>query len=987
MTSRVNWSLHSMTDQDTQRSGPPHKADLPDNSGQLSDRLDHLQIQQVVQQFPFFGLISLVAIVAVAILYASEMESRPAAYHAWIAGSVSLVILVMYGMRLLGSQADRLAPAWLPRMIPLGAGLMGGIWGVAAVLYVTAMPDIEKNFSEFYRPTLFAVLICWQAINALSTYITRFKSFLLFVTLAFVPGLLYLAITPSLINNSMAGVGSLFYCFIVLSGRRLSEISFRSQWLQLRNEDLIRFLENSKNTVESVNRQLASEIEERRSAEAQLQEINLNLEQKVRERTLALSDINRALRSSQERLTLAIDASGIGLWDWNLVTNEIYHSNFEQLLGYSRLELKAFMGQMHKIIHPEDYAQVRRALVHHLRKRRPLYEAAYRIRHRLGHWIWVEDSGRVVAWNEKGMPIRLIGTRRDITPERETEEKLRLSASVFEHAAEGIYILDGDMRYLSVNPRFSQITGYSDDELHGRHIFEEALTQPGKQMHYPTILQGLNRDGEWQGEITEYRKSGQPFPEWLHISAVHNGHTEVTHYVGIISDLSQRKEAEEKLRYLSNYDRLTGLANRNLFRDRLHAAILRARDQSKGLAVLYIDMDRFRTINDSLGHELGDELLKKVGERLINAAVSADTLARIGSDEFTVILDQQVSRGNLEAYCEKIIDELRRPFRIGEHELLLGVSIGVSLFPEHGRELQVLINHADLALQQAKRMGGNTMRFFSSDVHVVSVEQVNLESALRKAIFRDEFVVYYQPKVCLKSGLIVGMEALVRWMHPSMGLLGPGQFIPLAEEAGLISAIGEIVLDKACRQTRAWQEQGFGHISTSVNVVAQQLNRGNLLEILDRVLVNTGLDPELLELEITESSLMEDRDEIQHILEEVRMRGIQIALDDFGTGYSSLSYLKRFPIDILKIDQSFIFEIGHNENDEAIVRAIFAMAQSLGLKVVAEGVETQQHMDFLREQDCDLVQGFFISRPVPADDITVLLERQRQSLPHSASAG
>ena len=976
-----------MTDQDTHRSGPPLRADLPDISAQLSDRLNHLQIQQVVQQFPFFGLISLVAIVAVAILYASEMESRPAAYHAWIAGSVLLVVLVIYGMRLLGSQPDRLPAAWMPRIIPLGAGLMGSIWGVAAVLYVTAMPDIEKNFSEFYRPTLFAVLICWQAINALSTYITRFKSFLLFVTLAFVPGLLYLAITPSPVNHSMAGVGSLFFCFIVLSGRRLSEISFRSQWLQLRNEDLIRFLENSKSTVESVNRQLASEIEERRSAEAQLQEINLNLEQKVRERTLALSDINRALRSSQERLTLAIDASGIGLWDWNLVTNEIYHSNFEQLLGYSRLELKAFMGQMHKIIHPEDYAQVRRALVHHLRKRRPLYEAAYRIRHRLGHWIWVEDSGRVVAWNEKGMPIRLIGTRRDITPERETEEKLRLSASVFEHAAEGIYILDGDMRYLSVNPRFSQITGYSDDELHGRHIFEEALAQPGKQMHYPTILQGLNRDGEWQGEITEYRKSGQPFPEWLHISAVHNGHTEVTHYVGIISDLSQRKEAEEKLRYLANYDRLTGLANRNLFRDRLHAAILRARDQNKSLAVLYIDMDRFRTINDSLGHELGDELLKKIGERLINAAVSADTLARIGSDEFTVILDQQVSRSNLEAYCEKIIDELRRPFRIGEHELLLGVSIGVSLFPEHGRELQVLINHADLALQQAKRMGGNTMRFFSSDVHVVSVEQVNLESALRKAIFRDEFVVYYQPKVCLKSGLIVGMEALVRWMHPSMGLLGPGQFIPLAEEAGLISAIGEIVLDKACRQTRAWQEQGFGHISTSVNVVAQQLNRGNLLEILDRVLVNTGLDPDLLELEITESSLMEDRDEIQHILEEVRMRGIQIALDDFGTGYSSLSYLKRFPIDILKIDQSFIFEIGHNENDEAIVRAIFAMAQSLGLKVVAEGVETQQHMDFLRAQDCDLVQGFFISRPVPADDVTVLLEKQRQSLPLSASAG
>jgi len=974
-----------MTRPDSQRPDESPGESVPAASAGV--RLDGLQTQQVLQQFPFLSLVTVVAVIAVASLFNSDAGAQQPLLTLWIGGSLLTVLLTGLGMRRLGNHPESLPPLLQRQLVPLSAAAIGGIWATASLLFISSLRPGDQTFAELYRPILFAVLICWQAITALSTYLTRFRSFLLFITIAFIPGLVYLALTPSPVNTSMAGIGTLFYCFLVLAGRRLGEMIFRSQWLQLRNEALIRFLESSKNTVEYVNRQLASEIQERRHAEAQLQEINLNLEQKVRERTLALSDINRALRSSQERLTLAIDASGIGLWDWNLISNEIYHSNFEQLLGYSRLELKAFIGQMHKIIHPDDYPSVRRALLHHLRKRRPLYEASYRIRHRLGHWIWVEDSGRVVAWNEKGRPIRLIGTRRDITPERETEEKLRLSASVFEHAAEGIYILDHEMRYLSVNPRFSQITGYSDEELHGRHIFDEAMTQPGKQQHYPIIMQGLLRDGEWQGEITEYRKSGQPFPEWLHISAVHNGHADLTHYVGIISDLSQRKEAEEKLRYLANYDRLTGLANRNLFRDRLHAAILRAREQNTGVAVLYIDMDRFRTINDSLGHELGDELLKKIGERLINAAVSADTLARIGSDEFTVIVDQQVNRGNLESYCERIIEELRRPFRIGEHELLLGVSIGVSLFPEHGRELQVLINHADLALQQAKRMGGNCMRFFSDDVHVVSVDQVSLESALRKAIFRDEFLVFYQPKVCLKTNRIVGVEALVRWMHPSMGLLGPGQFIPLAEEAGLISAIGEIVLDKACRQTRLWQEQGLGPVTTSVNVVAQQLHRGNLLEILDRVLVNTSLEPSLLELEITESSLMEDRDQVQHILEEVRMRGIQIALDDFGTGYSSLSYLKRFPIDILKIDQSFIFEIGNNENDEAIVRAIFAMAQSLGLKVVAEGVETQQHMDFLRAESCDLVQGFFISRPVPAEEITLMLDRQRTADGLTRSAG
>ncbi len=965
-----------MTDQASTSAMSPASSDPRGMSHQLGQRMEALQLRQIIEQYPFFSLISVISIIAVSLLYLYDPAVNPLLVRLWIVYSLACAVtstLLLFHMKdfvlsRLGIREDRL--------ITLTALGMGSIWGSAGLLFVPTLLNAESAFGEFYRPTLLGVLICWQAIAALISYITRFSCFLAFTVTALLPALVYLGMAPSPVNTNMAGIGGLYFCFMILAGKRLSEIRFQNLWLQLRNEDLIRFLEDSKSSMESVNHKLGQEIQERKNAEIQLQEINLHLEQKVRERTLALSDINRALRNSQERLTLAIDASGIGLWDWNLVTNEIYHSNFEQLLGYSRLELKSFMGHMEKIIHPEDFPTVRRALLQHLRKKRPSYEASYRIQHRLGHWVWVEDSGRVVAWNEKGQPIRLIGTRRDITPERETEEKLRLSASVFEHAAEGIYILDGDLRYLSVNPRFVQITGFRDEELHGKHIFDESLGLHNKHMNYHNILQTLASTDEWQGEITEYRKNGQAFPEWLHISAVRDGQQQITHYVGIISDLSQRKEAEEKLRYLANYDRLTGLANRNLFRDRLHAAVLRAREQDRPLALLYIDLDRFRTINDSLGHELGDELLRKVGERLSNAAIAADTLARIGSDEFTLIVDQNVTRQGLESIGDRIIEDLRRPFRIGEHELLLGVSIGVSLFPEHGRELQILMNHADLALQQAKRMGGNTLRFFSSDVRIVSVDQVNLESALRKAIFRDEFVVYYQPKLCLKQNKIVGTEALVRWLHPTMGLLGPGQFIPLAEEAGLISAIGEIVLDKACRQAKTWQDMGLGNIRTSVNVVAQQLHRGNLLEILDRVLLNTGLDAELLELEITESSLMEDRDQVQRILEEVRGRGVLIALDDFGTGYSSLSYLKRFPIDILKIDQSFIYEIGHNENDEAIVRAIFAMARTLGLKVVAEGVENQQHLDFLAAQDCDLVQGFFISRPIPADELTQLLQKQ-----------
>ena len=960
------------------------KTEMP--SSLIEQRLMQLQSSQMIGQFQFFSFISLVSIITVSFLYWDEKSSLFLSTKTWSILALLGVALSIATISHLKHNFREFAPDTIEKCLNCTALIMGSIWGVAAVVFSPSFPINGTPIADFYRPALFACLVSWQAIAALTSYSSRFETFIYFAVAAILPGLLLLTAYPSVVNSALTGVGGLFFFFVLLAGRRLSDLSYQSLWLQLRNEDLIHFLESSKNTVEAVNQKLALEIQERRHTETQLQEINSNLEQKVRERTLALSDINRALRNSQERLTLAIDASGIGLWDWNMSNNEIFNSNFEQLLGYSKLEMKALMGKMKQIIHPDDYATVKHALLQHLRKKKPNYEVAYRILHRAGHWVWVEDNGRVVAWDAKGLPLRLIGTRRDITPEREVEEKLRLSASVFEYAAEGIYILDADFCFLSVNPRFSQMTGFSNEDLEGKHLFNigNHPSQP-KEPLYTATLEQLKQTGDWQGELLEYRKNGDVFPQWLHITAIRNHDNQIGHYVGIVSDLTQRKEAEEKLKYLANYDRLTGLANRTLFYDRLHSAIVTARDKNEGFAVLHIDLDRFRPLNDSFGHELGDALLKKVAERISQTASDANTVARLGSDEFALLLDKNYQRNAVENYCDKIIEQLRRPFKIGEHELLLGASIGVSLFPEHGRELQILINHADLALQQAKRMGGNSTRFFSEDVKSISIEQVNLESALRKAIFKDEFVVFYQPKVCLKTNRIISTEALVRWQHPTMGLVSPALFIPLAEEAGLISAIGEIVLYKACQQTAQWHKQGFGHISTSVNVVAQQLQRGNLLEIVDRILVNSGLDPTALELELTESSFMDEKDGVCQLLEDLRSRGIKIALDDFGTGYSSLSYLRDFPIDVLKIDQSFVFRIGQAEKDDAIVRAIFAMGHSLGMKIVAEGVETETHLNFLKEQGCDVVQGYLISRPIPADKLTLMLQQEaREGLKYLA---
>lgn len=948
-------------------------------SSYIQHRLARLQAQNMINQFQFFSFIAIVSVITISALYWKEENTRFLNTQYWLIFSLFIIGGCIGLIQSLKNNFKEISNTRIEKTINCSAALMGSVWGLAAVVFSPSLPDGSSNLVDFYRPALLACLVSWQAIAALTAYSSRFETFIYFSLAAIMPGLFLLMSYPSVVNSALMGVSGLFFFFVLLAGRRLSDLSYQSLWLQLRNEDLIHFLENSKTSAESVNQQLAQEIQDRRQTESQLQEINLNLEQKVRERTLALSDINRALRNSQERLTLAIDASGIGLWDWNMTTNEIFHSNFEQLLGYSKLEMKNLMGHMQQIIHPEDYPSVRHALIQHLRKKRLNYEVAYRIRHRSGYWIWVEDNGRVVAWDEKGKPLRLIGTRRDISPEREIEAKLRLSASVFEHAAEGIYILDEQFCFLSVNPRFSQMLGFSVEELEGKHIIDYVVETSGhRQATYLNILAQLKTTGDWQGELTDYHKNNTAVPLWLHITAVINHDEHIVHYVGIVSDLSQRKEAEEKLKYLANYDRLTGLANRNLFHDRLHTAISKARETSTGVAIIHIDLDRFRTLNDSLGHEVGDNLLKKVAERITHTMSDANTVARLGSDEFALILDQTTDHQTIETICEKIIDQLRKPFKINEHELMLGASIGISIFPEHGRELQILINNADLALQQAKRMGGNSMRFFSSDVKAISIEQVNLESALRKAIFRDEFVVFYQPKLCLKSNRIIGTEALVRWQHPTLGLLGPGQFIPLAEEAGLISAIGEIVLDKACRQTHAWHHLGFP-ISTSVNVVAQQLQRGNLVDIVDRVLLNTELDPLTLELELTESSFMEDKDIVRTTLENLRYRGIKIALDDFGTGYSSLSYLRDFPIDVLKIDQSFVFRIGQTEKDDAIVKAIFAMGHSLGMDIVAEGVETVENLDFLKAQGCDMVQGYLISRPIPAEQLTAMLTQESLS--------
>ena len=638
--------------------------------------------------------------------------------------------------------------------------------------------------------------------------------------------------------------------------------------------------------------------------------------------------------------------------------------------------VNAMLTDLKPRLHPDDVPVLHAVLVEHLKGHTDGYAVEYRMRHAAGHWIWVEDRGRAVERDAQGRVLRMLGTRRDITARKTREEEQRLAATVFEAASEGIVILDPDSRILAVNRAFTTVTGYGREELLGQGV-GSLIHGSDARRQYRLISLELERSGSWEGELMETRKNGELYPQWLQLSMIRDAQGRVSHTVGFFVDLTARREAEERLRYLSNYDDLTGLANRTLFKERLHQAGQRARQSGRSLALLHIDLDRFKILNDSLGHELADQLLRQMSRRLAQTIPEAETLARLSGDEFAVLLDSYGSLSSLARLASRVLSKLRLPIMVGDQELVVSASIGISLLPDNAREISTLLSQANMAVQHAKHLGGNTFQFYTDNLQACTLERLQLENQLRKGIEEGQLEVFYQPKLCLADDSLHAAEALVRWRHPELGLVPPGDFIGLAEETGLINPLGEFVLRQACQQARSWQLEGLAEVRVSVNISAQQLRQGSLVSLVRQVLDETGLPARLLELELTESLLLENVESVISTFQQLRSLGILLAIDDFGTGYSSLSYLKRFPVHYVKIDQTFIRDISTNSEDAAITRAIIAMAHGLELKVVAEGVETQAQMDFLKAQHCDELQGYLISEPVPAAAFSQLLREQK----------
>ena len=567
----------------------------------------------------------------------------------------------------------------------------------------------------------------------------------------------------------------------------------------------------------------------------------------------------------------------------------------------------------------------------------------------------------------------MAGTARDITANRSAERERRVSSDVLRSMAEAVAVFDRDFVFVSINPAFARMTGYGDAEVIGR-----STSVLDSHQHDPEFYHGmrveLERNGLWAGQIWQQRKDGTELLCWLQASSVQDAGGERGHYVAVLSDITDQKRAEQELRYLANYDTLTSLPNRTLLSERLSRAIVRARRNGSRIAVLFLDLDRFKDINDSLGHAAGDRILRAAAARLQQTVGDEHTVARLGGDEFTVILENIDTAEQADQVARELIIAFDQPLDFdGRHDVSISPSIGISLYPDHAHAPTDLLKHADTAMYQAKAAGRRTFMRYTEAMDVEIRSRATLSAALRKVLDRNELTLVFQPRLSLPEQRITGVEALLRWHSAEYGDIPPSQFIRLAEESGLILEIGEWALREACVVLRGWRQQGLVNLNMSVNVSALQLLRGNLPEVLARVLEETDTPAECLELELTETVIMANAEQTSNTLQAFRELGVRLAIDDFGTGYSSLAYLKRLPITTLKIDKAFIDDLAGDPDDAAITTTIIAMAHSLGLTVVAEGVETEAQMQFLRHHHCDEIQGYLLARPMDTEKCLAFL--------------
>jgi diguanylate cyclase (GGDEF)-like protein/PAS domain S-box-containing protein len=696
---------------------------------------------------------------------------------------------------------------------------------------------------------------------------------------------------------------------------------------------------------------------------------------------LARHKVELKVERSEERLRLAVDAAALGVWEWSatadgqLTDGYQLSPDMEKLMGSSsQIASEGREGFLQRI-HPADRPAVVDAL-----QTQSIVMAAVRMQFEGQREGSVQLHARVYpAEGDGAQGQRIIGVIRDITEQRAFEDQLRQASVVFESTAEGILITDAERHIISVNPAFTALTGYRADEVLGRD----------PDSFLPTRREGDHFDPEpnmlgnayWQGELACRRANGEVFPSWQHVCVVRNGVGKVTHYVITFSDISSIRKAEAQINHMAYHDALTGLGNRHRLDELLDMELPRHEAEGLRLAIIFMDLDGFKTINDTLGHSAGDQLLQVVAGRIHDGLRRSDYAIRIGGDEFVVVVPDVKRVEDCALLAEKLLKQIRTQIELPHERVSISASMGIAIFPDNARTRQEMIKSADSAMYEAKSRGRNRYAFYSPDMAARTRERMLIEQGLVRALEDNSLTVHYQPVVDIQSGSLVGMEALVRWQHPELGLVPPDRFITVAEESGLIDGIGAWVMRTACEQATIWLAKYPVDLRLAVNVSVREMAADNFVERIATTLQETGFPPHNLEIEITESTL-QTIEYSQGLLYQLKALGVSIAIDDFGTGFSSLGLLKHLPIDRIKIDRSFVRDLPTDSNDVAIARAIAAIATSLGLQMTAEGIEEKAQEHFLRELGCQNAQGYLFSRPLPRDEFEQLLSGKRQEPVH-----
>lgn len=682
------------------------------------------------------------------------------------------------------------------------------------------------------------------------------------------------------------------------------------------------------------------------------------------------------LNESKQQLSWALWGSGDAFWVWDIDSGEVYRQGLDELLGYEKGEIPNDSSGLKNLMHPDDITNAFQKAEQRIQATDKEYlEMEYRLKNKSSEWIWVLDRGKIVETNEFGQATKMAGTFRNIAFQKKFESEQKLSDLIIRNMAEMVLIVDSNFRIQSANPSFCFSMGYQLHEIENKDPF---IFNSKKHLaeFYLNIREHVLRFGHWQGEMYQTNRNKQDTLHWVELITIKNDNNIITNVIMVATDITEKKLAEDELRKLANYDTLTLLPNRALFHDRLEHALLQAERHFNKVALLFIDLDRFKNINDSLGHALGDEVLKTVSALISNSVRKDDTVCRLGGDEFTVILENISDGLSTFHVCEKIIEAFFHPLEIEQRQISITPSIGISIYPDDATDSVNLIKFADTAMYVAKSQGRNQFKFYAQEMNQNALRRLELEHHLRHALENNEFYLVYQPIMNTQTETINGVEVLLRWQNDFIGHIGPDEFIPLAEEIGIIISIGEKVLDEACKQAKKWQDSGYKDLNIAVNLSPLQFKNYDLFGMISHVLDKYQFPAHLLTLEITESLLMDNIEVTKAQLVQLRELNIKFAIDDFGTGYSSLNYLKQFPLNSLKIDRTFITDITIDNDDASLTEGIIGLSHILGLSVTAEGVETKEQLDFLKQANCEEVQGYYLSRPLLAEDFELFLKNK-----------